>query len=128
MRNTILGLALLTALTGSGCSAVFAEHRTGPRYESAYDLGFRNGYRDGAWAGHRDLGKRYRASFWDDGRYRRAEEGYRVRFGSRSQYSSGFRAGYEQGYYERRIREWRQERRFQEHRHPGQSRWCRDRH
>ena len=41
-------------------------------------------------------------SFWDDGRYRSASNGYRSHYGSKAEYSRGFRAGYEQGYWERR--------------------------
>jgi hypothetical protein len=136
MRNIILGLAFLASVSGAGCVAAFAEHgpdsHLGSRYATAYEIGFRNGYRDGAWAGHRDAGKRYRGSFWDDGRYRRAEEGYRVHFGEKREYAYGFREGYEQGYFDRRMREWREtrrdDRRFHDHRHPGQSVWCRERH
>ena len=74
------------------------------RVTSAYDEGFRRGIQDGRWAAHRDLGKRYRTSFWDDGRYRHGTEGYRSQYGSRTVYAEGFRAGYEQGYFESRGR------------------------
>lgn len=110
----IVILALGLALSGGACSATLAYRDRpapyGPVY-SAYDEGFRRGLIDGRWAGHRDLGKPYRRSFWDDGRYRRGSEGYRPHFGSRHVYAEGFRAGYEQGYYERRGRERRDRRR-----------------
>lgn len=99
----LLGLAL----TAPACSTTRAYTDRpapyGPVY-SAYEEGFKRGLSDGRWAGHRDLGKPYRNSFWDDGRYRRGGEGYRPQFGSRVEYAEGFRAGYERGYYERRAR------------------------
>jgi len=68
---------------------------------SAYDEGFRHGLADGHSAARRDQDRPYRRSFWDDGRYRSATNGYRREFGSRSEYQEGFRAGYEHGYRER---------------------------
>jgi len=99
----LLGLLLVSpacasARAHSGRPAPYA-----PVY-SAYEVGFGRGLTEGRWAGHRDRGKPYRNSFWDDGRYRRGSEGYRPQFGSKIEYADGFRAGYERGYFERRGR------------------------
>jgi flagellar biosynthesis/type III secretory pathway protein FliH len=76
---------------------------------SAYDEGYRVGLRDGQWAGYRDLGKPVRHDFWRDGRYRQGTEGYRREYGSRFDYTEGYRSGYERGYRERRSGERRRE-------------------
>jgi hypothetical protein len=107
MNRRLAVILLSLALASSACSTARAYTGRpvpyGPVY-SAYDEGFRRGLSDGRWAGHRDAGKPYRNSFWDDGRYRRGSEGYRPQFGSKVEYADGFRAGYERGYFERRGR------------------------
>lgn len=107
MNRRLAALLLGAALASPACSATRATlDRPAPygSIHSAYEEGFRRGLSDGRWAGHRDQGKPYRNSFWDDGRYRRGSEGYRPQFGSKLEYADGFRAGYERGYYERRGR------------------------
>jgi hypothetical protein len=96
----LLGLAVITP----GCSASLAYHDRPGRYVaySAFDEGYRLGYNDGRNAGHRDLGRSYRRNFWEDGRYRRGDYGYRRHYGPRSEYAAGYRDGYERGYDERR--------------------------
>jgi hypothetical protein len=97
----IAGLALVSPACASTRGY---EHRPVQyvRVVSAYDEGFRHGLEDGRWAARRDEGRRYRRSFWDDGRYRSATNGYRREFGSKFEYQDGFRAGYERGYRQRR--------------------------
>ncbi len=95
----VLGLALLspacaTARMSAGGGVIHSNAR------SAFDEGYARGRSDGNWAVQRDRGRPYRKSFWDDGRYRTATNGYRTHYGSKFEYSEGFRAGYEQAYYE----------------------------
>jgi hypothetical protein len=104
-------MKLRSAIVIAGLALVAPACATTERYEdrpvhyarvvSAYDEGFRHGLDDGRWAAHRDYGRPYRRSFWDDGRYRAATNGYRPQFGSKFEYQDGFRAGYERGYWER---------------------------
>ena len=97
----IAGLALVSP----SCATTRAyEDRPVPyaRASSAYEEGFRHGLDDGRWAAHRDQDRPYRKSFWEDGRYRSATNGYRPQFGPKFEYQDGFRAGYERGYRERR--------------------------
>ena len=102
-----LRLALLIGLVvlGPACSTTRAytdgPAPYGPHYV-AFDEGFRHGLTDGKWAGYRDLDKSYRQGFWGDERYRRGGEGYRPRYGSKTEYADGYRVGYERGYLERR--------------------------
>ena len=95
------------AVVAPGCSASLTSYDRPGRYVaySAFDEGYRLGTRDGRAAGYRDLGKPYRANFWDDGRYRRGDYGYRRHFGPRPEYARGYRAGYEDGYDQRRSRD-----------------------
>lgn len=88
-----------------GCSTSLAYHDHPGRYVaySAFDEGYKLGYRDGRAAGYRDLRRRDRPSFWDDGRYRRGDYAYRRHFGPRSEYIAGYRDGYERGYDDRRA-------------------------
>jgi len=109
MNRGIAAIIVGLTLASPACSTTgaYADRPAsyGPVY-SAYEEGFRRGLSDGRWAAHRDLGKPYRNSFWNDGRYRRGSEGYRPRFGSKIEYADGFRAGYERGYHERRGRDY----------------------
>jgi len=60
----------------------------------AYDRGFEDGYHEGQKDGrHGD-----RFGFWDEGRYRDGDHGYNRRYGSRYEYTSVYRRGFEQGY------------------------------
>lgn len=98
----VIGLAVL----GAACSATRPpRERPAPYGVSAFDEGLKRGLMAGAWAAHRDLDKKARRSFWNDEQYRRATEGYRTHYGSKAAYAEGFRAGYERGYRERRLRE-----------------------
>ncbi len=113
-RRTFTALVMGLAVLAPACSTSRGYHdRPAPSRPvySAYDLGFKRGMMAGGWAGYRDLGKPLRRSYWDDGQYRRGSEGYRAQYGSRAVYAEGFRAGYEQGYRERRARERRDRKR-----------------
>jgi hypothetical protein len=105
-RTSLTALLLGLVVIAPGCSASLAYHDRPGRYVrySAFDEGFRLGYHDGRSAGYRDSGRRDRRSFWDDGRYRRGDYGYRRHFGPRSEYIAGYRSGYERGYDDRRSR------------------------
>jgi hypothetical protein len=106
MNRRIAAIILGLALASPACSTTRAyADRSAPKAPvySAYEGGFRRGLSDGRWAAHRNRGKPYRNSFWDDGRYRRGSEGYRPRFGSKIEYTDGFREGYERGYEARRY-------------------------
>lgn len=109
IASIVLGLALVSPACSTTRAYTDRPAPSGPVY-SAYEEGFRRGLSDGRWAAHRDQGKAYRNSFWDDGRYRRGSEGYRSRFGSKVEYADGFRAGYERGYHERRGRDYERRR------------------
>ena len=107
MKRSLSMMLLGLALVSPACSTTRAYPDRPIAYGraySAYDEGFRRGLQDGKWAAHRDLGKPYRNSFWDDGRYRHGTEGYRSQYGSKTAYAEGFRAGYERGYFESRGR------------------------
>ena len=108
MNHRLAAIALSVVVLAPACTTTRAYPDRPVPYQpaySAYDEGLRRGHLSGAWAGYRDLGKRYRRDFWGDEQYRRASEGYRPQFGSKAAYADGFRAGYEQGYRERRERE-----------------------
>jgi hypothetical protein len=60
----------------------------------AYDRGYEDGHREGEKDGRR--GERF--SFWDEGRYRDGDHGYRGGFGPRWEYTSAYRRGFEAGY------------------------------
>jgi hypothetical protein len=60
----------------------------------AYNRGFEDGYREGQKDGRK--GDRY--GFWDEGRYRDGDHGYNRRYGSRWEYTSVYRRGFEEGY------------------------------
>jgi hypothetical protein len=96
----VLGLALLAPACGAARMHAGQGVARAP-VRSAFDEGYARGWSDGSWAAHRDRGKPYRKSFWDDGRYRAATNGYRTHYGSKFEYSEGFRAGYERAYWER---------------------------
>ena len=104
----VIGLAVF----GAACSTSRPPRdRPAPYGVSAFDEGLTRGLMAGAWAAHRDLGKPARRSFWNDAQYRRATEGYRTHYGSKAAYADGFRAGYERGYRERRLKEGNRRRR-----------------
>jgi len=65
---------------------------------NAYRVGYDRGYGHGRREAERDLRRHRRFGFWNDGRYRQADHGYRSRVGPRPPYRRGFRHGYEAGY------------------------------
>jgi hypothetical protein len=67
-------------------------HRDGQRI--GYNLGYEDGYREGTKDGRR--GDRY--GFWDEGRYRDGDHGYRGSYGPRWEYRNAYRNGFEAGY------------------------------
>ncbi len=106
----------------------------------AYDRGYEDGYHEGAKDGRR--GDRY--GFWDEGRYRDGDHGYRGSYGPRWEYRNSYRRGFEAGYrggyqsfrarwnerddrYDRYDRD-RYDRDSNRHRHRGSDEWCYDRH
>ena len=60
----------------------------------AYDRGYEDGHREGEKDGRR--GERF--SFWDEGRYRDGDHGYRNSYGPRWEYTNAYRRGFEAGY------------------------------
>lgn len=60
----------------------------------AYNRGYEDGYREGEKDGrHGD-----RFGFWDEGRYRGGDHGYRRNYGPRWEYTNAYRRGFEAGY------------------------------
>jgi hypothetical protein len=70
----------------------------GSRYYDAGRVAFDRGYEDGYREGQKDGRKGDRYGFWDEGRYRDGDHGYNRRYGSRWEYSSVYRRGFEEGY------------------------------
>jgi hypothetical protein len=60
----------------------------------AYDQGYEDGYHEGRKDGHR----RDRYGYWDEGRYRDGDHGYKGRYGPRWEYRNVYRRGFEEGY------------------------------
>ena len=61
-------------------------------------IAFDNGYRDGLREGNRDDRRDDRYSYRDERRYREGDAGYRREYGSRYEYASAYRRGFEDGY------------------------------
>lgn len=57
-----------------------------------------NGYRDGLREGEKDDRHNDRYNYRDEKRYREADAGYRREYGSRYEYASAYRRGFEEGY------------------------------
>ena len=75
----------------------YRDYRDYRRYDVdriAYD----NGYRDGIRDGNRDDHRNERFAYRDERAYREADNGYRREFGSRWEYASAYRRGFEAGY------------------------------
>ena len=68
------------------------------RYPSSHRIGYERGYDDGLRQGERDFRKHRRYDPWRHKRYRKADKGYKRRYGSRFVYSQGYRSGYRDGY------------------------------
>lgn len=117
----------------------------GPRYgrydDGTFRIGYNRGYDDGYKEGGKDGRRGERFSFWDEGRYRNGDRGYRRNYGPRWQYSDGYRNGFEAGYrrgyaafsrrYDRRYDRGYDrgyDRYDYRHKHAGSDDWCYDRH
>ena len=61
-------------------------------------IAFDNGYRDGVRDGNRDERRNERFAYRDERNYRDANNGYRREYGSRWEYASAYRRGFERGY------------------------------
>jgi hypothetical protein len=73
-------------------------HRYDRRYGGTFRIGYDRGYEDGYKEGVKDGRRGERYSFWDEGRYRDGDHGYRGSFGPRWEYANGYRNGFEAGY------------------------------
>lgn len=113
MKHTWIAAGLLAGLGVAGTpvtseAATFfgiriaSGHRVfrGPRPHYAHTgrIGFDRGLEHGLSQGAKDWRKNRRFDPWRHSRYRKADSGYRSRFGPRRLYRAGYRAGYEQGY------------------------------
>jgi len=74
----------------------FRGHR--PYYADTGRIGYNRGFDHGLNQGAKDWRKQRRFDLWRHRRYRKADSGYRSRYGPRQLYRSGYRAGYQQGY------------------------------
>jgi hypothetical protein len=105
-------LGMTAALAAAAFLAVPTESRAdvrvGVRIGDGYDYnrsnrntwrtGYDRGLEDGRREGFKDVRRHERFSFWDEGRYRDGDAGYRGWMGPRYQYVSGYRRGFEEGY------------------------------
>lgn len=115
---TAAGVFAAAAVVAAG-----AEARAGHGYRYALDtyrIGFDRGFEDGAEHGEKDARHRKGFDFSHDKKYRCADAGYERHYGSRGEYSDGYRRGYELGY-RRAYGGWA-------HRHRGSDRYCYLRH
>lgn len=103
-------------------------------YQDTYGVGYDRGYEDGYREGGKDGRRHERYSFWDEGRYRDGDSGYKGRYGPRWEYRNGYRRGFEAGYrqgyeaYSYGYRDYRGGGWSYRHRHPGRGDWCYERH
>jgi hypothetical protein len=80
---------------GVGIEVGGGYHRGFPAtFRHGYDRGMHEGYREG----ERDARRHERFGFWDEGRYRDSDRGYRGWMGPRYEYARGYRRGFEEGY------------------------------
>ncbi len=96
----ILTLTGLLAAPGTSSARVVIRIGHDDHGPSAFRIGFERGREDGWRRGERDARHGSRPSFWNDGRYRDADHGYKRHYGPRHVYSSGYRDGYESAYRE----------------------------
>jgi hypothetical protein len=75
----------------------YRDHRNYRRY-NVERIAYDNGYRDGLREGNRDDRRDDRYSYRDERAYREADNGYRRDYGSRWEYASSYRQGFEAGY------------------------------
>jgi hypothetical protein len=64
----------------------------------AFRYGYERGWREGSQEGHNDGRRNRDPRFWRESDFRDGDEGYRRWMGSKSDYVSGFRRGYEAAY------------------------------
>lgn len=115
---------------GLATTEVRADHGDG------YGIGYDRGLREGAKHGAKDARNGEDFNFAHDGKYWKADRGYRWEYGSRHRYASGYRAGYQAGYRsgyygQHRGRHgygYRYDDRSSRHRHSGRDGWCNERH
>jgi hypothetical protein len=70
----------------------------GRQYRDTFRHGYDRGFQEGLREGEKDARKRQRFSYWDEGRYRDADRGYKGWMGPRREYASGYQRGFEEGY------------------------------
>lgn len=70
----------------------------GSRYYDAGRIAYNRGYEDGYHEGEKDGRHGDRFGFWDEGRYRGGDHGYRRSYGPRWEYANAYRRGFEAGY------------------------------
>lgn len=90
----LLIVAVTVAIAAPACAVAASPQWGPPRASPAFSSGYERGQRAGIQDAHR--GDRF--GFADETEYRRADAGYRSRYGSRSEYRVEFRRGFEQGY------------------------------
>ncbi|HXY39142.1 MAG TPA: hypothetical protein VEQ10_05705, partial [Vicinamibacteria bacterium] len=69
-------------------------HGTGPAFRHGYDRGWRDGSDEGGNDGRHNHDPR----FWEEGRYRDGDHGYKGWMGPKWDYANGYRDGYAAGY------------------------------
>lgn len=70
----------------------------GSRYYDSGRIAYNRGYEDGCREGEKDGRHGDRFGFWDEGRYRGGDHGYRRSYGPRWEYTNAYRRGFEAGY------------------------------
>lgn len=105
-------IGMTAALAAAAFVAVPAESRADVRagvgiqvgdgynrtHRNTWSAGYGRGFEDGQREGIKDLRHHERFSFWDEGRYRDGDVGYRGWMGPRYEYVSAYRRGFEEGY------------------------------
>jgi hypothetical protein len=74
------------------------DSRAGYARSVTFSAGYNRGFEDGAREGEKDAHGRRAFGFWNDGRYRDADHGYRSSFGPKVEFQRGFQRGYAEGY------------------------------
>jgi hypothetical protein len=73
-------------------------HVGGSRYNDVSRIAYDRGYEDGYHEGEKDGRHGDRFGFWDEGRYRDGDHGYKRNYGPRWEYTNAYRRGFESGY------------------------------